>query len=119
MQEFTGRARRHRPTSCGWCSTRRCTPWARPASPSTCCAAIGIPLVKIDRGGQITYHGPGQVVAYLLLDLHRRHLKVREWSSLEQAVIDCIADYGLDARRKDGAPASTSTAPRSPPSACA
>ena len=64
-----------------------------------------IPLVKIDRGGQITYHGPGQVVGYLLLDLHRRHLKVREMvHQLEQALIDCIADYGLDARRKDGAP---------------
>ena len=65
----------------------------------------GIPLVKIDRGGQITYHGPGQVVGYLLLDLHRRGLKVREMVNLlEQALIDCIADYGLDARRKDGAP---------------
>lgn len=64
-----------------------------------------IPLVKIDRGGQITYHGPGQVVAYVLLDLARRHLKVREMVNLlEQALIDCIADYGLDARRKDGAP---------------
>lgn len=64
-----------------------------------------IPLVKIDRGGQITYHGPGQVVGYLLLDLHRRGLKVREMVTLiEQALIDCIADYGLDARRKDGAP---------------
>lgn len=67
--------------------------------------ATDIPLVKIDRGGQITYHGPGQVVGYLLLDLHRRQLKVREMVSLlEQAIIDCIADYGLDARRKDGAP---------------
>ena len=64
-----------------------------------------IPLVKIDRGGQITYHGPGQVVGYLLLDLHRRGLKVREMVNLlEQALIDCIADYGLDARRKDGVP---------------
>lgn len=67
--------------------------------------ANDIPLVKIDRGGQITYHGPGQVVGYLLLDLHRRQLKVREMVNLlEQAIIDCIADYGLDARRKDGAP---------------
>lgn len=67
--------------------------------------ATEIPLVKIDRGGQITYHGPGQVVGYLLLDLHRRQLKVREMVNLlEQAIIDCIADYGLDARRKDGAP---------------
>jgi lipoyl(octanoyl) transferase len=67
--------------------------------------ATEIPMVKIDRGGQITYHGPGQVVAYLLLDLHRRHLKVREMVNLlEQSLIDCIADYGLTAERKDGAP---------------
>ena len=65
----------------------------------------GIPLVKIDRGGQITYHGPGQIVVYLLIDLHRRRLKVREMVTLmEQAIIDCLADYGLAAERKDGAP---------------
>ena len=64
-----------------------------------------IPLVKIDRGGQITYHGPGQLVAYLLLDLPRRKLKVRELVHLmEQAIIDTLADYGLTAVRKDGAP---------------
>ena len=64
-----------------------------------------IPLVHIDRGGQITYHGPGQLVAYLLLDLHRRRLKVRELVHLmEQAIIDTLAGYGLHAERKDGAP---------------
>lgn len=66
---------------------------------------VGIPLVKIDRGGQITYHGPGQLVAYLLIDLHRRCLKVRELVTLmEQAVIDCLAGYGVSAERKAGAP---------------
>jgi len=65
----------------------------------------GIPLVKIDRGGQITYHGPGQVVVYLLLDLPRRKLKVRELvSRIEQAVIDCLGEHGLAAARRDGAP---------------
>ena len=65
----------------------------------------GIPLVQIDRGGQITYHGPGQVVVYLLLDLARRGIKVRELvSGIEQAVIDLLADHGLAARRLDGAP---------------
>ncbi|MBK8525324.1 MAG: lipoyl(octanoyl) transferase LipB [Betaproteobacteria bacterium] len=65
----------------------------------------GIPLVKIDRGGQITYHGPGQVVVYLLIDLSRRKLKVRELvSRIEQAVIDCLGDYGVKAARRDGAP---------------
>ncbi len=66
---------------------------------------IGIPLVKIDRGGQITYHGPGQVVIYLLLDLARRGIKVRELvSGMEQAVIDLLAEHGIDAARQNGAP---------------
>ncbi len=64
-----------------------------------------IPLVRIDRGGQITYHGPGQLVAYLLIDLPRRQLKVRELVALmEQAIIDTLADYGLAAERREGAP---------------
>ncbi len=64
-----------------------------------------IPVVKIDRGGQITYHGPGQVVGYLMLDLRRRNLKVREMvERIEQALIDCLAAYGLAAQRKAGAP---------------
>lgn len=68
-------------------------------------AETGIPLVPIDRGGQITYHGPGQVVVYLLLDLTRRRLKVRELvHRIEQAVIDCLADSGVPAERRDGAP---------------
>ncbi|MCE1242113.1 lipoyl(octanoyl) transferase LipB [Oryzomicrobium sp.] len=66
---------------------------------------VGIPTVKIDRGGQVTYHGPGQVVAYALVDLHRRGLKVRELvSRIEQAVIDLLADLGIAARREAGAP---------------
>jgi len=65
----------------------------------------GIALVRIDRGGQITYHGPGQLVVYLLIDLHRRHLKVRELvHQMEQAIIDCLADYGIAAERHAGAP---------------
>jgi lipoyl(octanoyl) transferase len=65
----------------------------------------GIPLVKIDRGGQITYHGPGQVVIYLLIDLARRGLRVRELvSRIEQAVIDLLAENGVAAKRLAGAP---------------
>ena len=64
-----------------------------------------IPLVHIDRGGQITYHGPGQLIAYLLIDLARRRLKVRELVQLmEQAIIDTLGHYGLVAERKNGAP---------------
>lgn len=66
---------------------------------------IGIPVVKIDRGGQITYHGPGQAMVYLLVDLNRRSLKVRELvSRIEQAVIDLLAGYGLHGERVAGAP---------------
>jgi lipoyl(octanoyl) transferase len=65
----------------------------------------GIPLVKVDRGGQITYHGPGQVVAYLLLDLRRRKLMVRELvRRIEEAVIETLASYNLATDRKAGAP---------------
>ncbi len=66
---------------------------------------IGIPLVKIDRGGQITYHGPGQLVAYLLLDLRRRKLTVKTLvQRMEQAVIDLLAERGVAAARLAGAP---------------
>jgi lipoyl(octanoyl) transferase len=66
---------------------------------------VGIPVVKIDRGGQITYHGPGQVVLYLLLDLQRLKIKVRELvTAIEQAVIDFLDAYGVKADRLAGAP---------------
>ncbi len=66
---------------------------------------IGIPVVKIDRGGQITYHGPGQILCYLLLDLKRRGLTIKTLvNRMEQAVIDLLADYGVSAGRLPGAP---------------
>ena len=64
-----------------------------------------IPLIQIDRGGQITYHGPGQIVLYLLLDLRRRELWVRELvRRMELAVIGLLAGYGVTAGLKAGAP---------------
>jgi lipoyl(octanoyl) transferase len=66
---------------------------------------IGIPVVKTDRGGQITYHGPGQLVAYLLLDIKRRNLTVKGLvNRIEQAVIDLLSGYGIQAGRRPGAP---------------
>lgn len=68
-------------------------------------AATDIPVVPIDRGGQITYHGPGQVVAYVLVDLRRRGYGIRELvTRLEQAVIDMLAAVGVSAERQAGAP---------------
>lgn len=67
--------------------------------------ARNIPVVKIDRGGQITYHGPGQIVAYLLLDLRRWHLNVRQLVRLmEQSVIDLLAEHGVVAEGRADAP---------------
>ncbi len=65
----------------------------------------GIDVIQVDRGGQVTYHGPGQVVLYLLVDLRRRGLGVRALVNLmEQAVIALLADHGITARARQDAP---------------
>jgi lipoyl(octanoyl) transferase len=64
-----------------------------------------IPVLRSDRGGQVTYHGPGQLVAYLLYDLRRAGLGVRPLvQGLERAVITLLADYGISAAPRPGAP---------------
>ena len=64
-----------------------------------------IPIIQCDRGGQVTYHGPGQLIAYLLLDLRRAGLGIRALVSLlEQAVISLLAEYGIRATARADAP---------------
>lgn len=64
-----------------------------------------IPVIHVDRGGQVTYHGPGQLMLYALIDIRRRRLGVRDLvSGLEQAVIAMLAEYGISALTKPSAP---------------
>lgn len=64
-----------------------------------------IPVIHVDRGGQVTYHGPGQIVLYPLLDLRRLKVGVREYvDRIEQAVIDTLAEWNIEGARRDGAP---------------
>lgn len=64
-----------------------------------------IPIVQSDRGGQVTYHGPGQMIAYVLMDLKRRHLGVRTLvCGLEQILIDLLSTYHITAHRQTNAP---------------
>lgn len=65
----------------------------------------GIPVLATDRGGQVTYHGPGQAVAYVMLDLRRRALGVKEMvRRLEQGIIEVLAGYGIAGARRAGMP---------------
>lgn len=64
-----------------------------------------IPVINSDRGGQVTYHGPGQIVVYTLLDLHRLKIGVRQLVTvLEQSVIELLAGYGVDSSARRDAP---------------
>lgn len=79
------------------------------ADPEHILDAHQIPVLQTDRGGEVTFHGPGQAIVYLLIDLRRRHtegkLLAREFvHAIEQAIIDTLAAYNLHGQRKAGAP---------------
>ena len=64
-----------------------------------------IPVIQVDRGGQVTYHGPGQIVAYPLVDIRRKSLGVREFvKRIEESIIGVLSLYGVDGKRVEGAP---------------
>ena len=64
-----------------------------------------IPVVQVDRGGQVTYHGPGQIVVYLLVNVRRRGVGVRAMvTAMEQAIIQLLADHGITAKARPDAP---------------
>ncbi|MGS0743382.1 lipoyl(octanoyl) transferase LipB [Glaciimonas sp. GG7] len=79
------------------------------ADPGHVLAPHDIAVIQTDRGGEVTYHGPGQVVIYLLIDLRRKRLESRMFArefvhAIEQAVITTLAAYNLAGERKPGAP---------------
>jgi len=105
MQEFTARRTTDTPDELWLCEHPPVFTLGLAGKPEHLLRDIGIPVVRIDRGGQITYHGPGQIVGYLLLDLRRRDLTVKGLvNRMEQAVIDLLAGYGVAAERLAGAP---------------
>ena len=64
-----------------------------------------IPVIAVERGGQVTYHGPGQILGYPLLDLRRLGISIRELvNRIEQAMIDTLATWNIEAARREGAP---------------
>lgn len=77
----------------------------RSARPEHILSTSDIPMVQIDRGGQVTYHGPGQLIVYMLIDLKRQVIGARQLVSLmEQSIIDTLAKYQLHAYAKKEAP---------------
>jgi lipoyl(octanoyl) transferase len=79
------------------------------ADPSHVLNPHGIPVIQTDRGGEVTYHGPGQVVIYLLMDLKRRQRDARLFArefvwNIEQSVVETLAAYNLAGERRAGAP---------------
>ena len=64
-----------------------------------------IPVVKVDRGGQVTYHGPGQLVAYIMMDINRRNWGIRHLvSTLEQSIVDLLTSFNITGRTQPDAP---------------
>lgn len=105
MQEFTAKRDDSTPDELWLCEHPPVFTQGLAGKPEHLLRDIGVPVVKIDRGGQITYHGPGQIVCYLLLDLRRRGLTVKTLvNRMEQAVIDLLDEYGVAAERLAGAP---------------
>ena len=105
MQDFTARRVADTPDELWLCEHRPVFTLGLAGKPGHLLRDIGVPLIKIDRGGQITYHGPGQIVAYLLLDLKRRGLTVKALvKRMEQTVIDLLAGHDIAAARLAGAP---------------
>jgi len=105
MQDFTDSRQSGTPDELWFLQHQPVYTLGKNAKPEHILNAADIPVVESDRGGQVTYHGPGQVVVYTLLDLSRLKLGVRELvTTLEQAIIELLAGYDVLARARREAP---------------
>jgi lipoyl(octanoyl) transferase len=105
MQDFTDRRDAGTPDECWLAEHPPVFTLGLAGKPEHVLDAGDIPVLRCDRGGQVTYHGPGQVVLYTLLDLKRADLGVKALvTALEQAVIDLLSALGITGERRIGAP---------------
>jgi lipoyl(octanoyl) transferase len=105
MQEFTNTRTESTPDEIWFCDHDSVFTLGLNTKPEHLLAPGDIPVIQIDRGGQVTYHGPGQLMIYPLIDLRRAGLGVRDLvTALEQSVVDLAADYGVEAASRCDAP---------------
>lgn len=105
MQEFTNTRNESTPDEIWFCDHESVFTLGLNTKPEHLLAPGDIPVIQIDRGGQVTYHGPGQLMIYPLIDLRRAGLGVRDLvTALEQSVVDLAADYGIEAASRCDAP---------------
>ncbi len=105
MQEFTNMRDESTPDEIWFTEHEKVFTLGLNTAPEHLLETGDIPVVQIDRGGQVTYHGPGQLMIYPLLDLRRAGLGVRDLvTALEQSVVDLAAEYDIDAESRKDAP---------------
>lgn len=105
MQSFTEHRRSDTPDEIWLLEHKPVFTLGRNANKEDILSATDIPIIKIDRGGQVTYHGPGQLIIYLMIDIKRRGLGVRKLVTLiEKSIIDTLQEYQLSASAKKEAP---------------
>lgn len=105
MQDFTDNRQKETPDELWFLQHSPVYTLGKNGKPEHILDSAGIPVINADRGGQVTYHGPGQLVVYTLLDLSRMKLGVRALvTTLEQTIVDLLSDYGVDAEARSEAP---------------
>ena len=105
MQDFTDTRDENTPDEIWFCEHPPVFTLGLNAAKEHLLAPGDIPVVQIDRGGQVTFHGPGQLMIYPLIDIRRANIGVRRLvTALEQSVVDLVADYGIEAAARVDAP---------------